>query len=95
MLLDESKAVVTALRNIVLPRLDQRDASVFAKIVKDLWPHVTLDDTTREMTRQPEVDDQSVGGSSQGSRIKPTYGHMTYSQPKSFRGMSQHVNTDD
>ena len=38
----EDEAVVTSLRNVFLPRLMDRDASLFATIVQDLWPHVDV-----------------------------------------------------
>ena len=37
---EENEALVTALRNTFLPRLVDRDASLFATLVRDLWPSV-------------------------------------------------------
>ena len=39
---EEEEALVTALRNTFLPRLLDRDASVFATLVRDLWPEVDV-----------------------------------------------------
>ncbi len=35
---EESEAMVIALRNTFMPRLAERDASVFATMIRDLWP---------------------------------------------------------
>ncbi len=35
---EESEAMVIALRNTFMPRLGERDASVFATMIRDLWP---------------------------------------------------------
>ena len=39
-LADEEEAVVTALRNTFMPRLMDRDASIFTTLIHDLWPQV-------------------------------------------------------
>ena len=39
---EENEALVTALRNTFLPRLFDRDASLFATLVHDLWPDVNV-----------------------------------------------------
>ena len=90
---DESEAVVTALHNIVMPRLDDRDANVFATLIKDLWSHVTmpLALTGKGVTSQSEIDSRSIGRSSHDSRAKVAYGNMNYNQHKSFRGMTQAI----
>ena len=35
---DESEALVMALRNVFMPRLSDRDASIFSTLIQDLWP---------------------------------------------------------
>ncbi|XP_023931015.1 dynein beta chain, ciliary-like [Lingula anatina] len=39
---DEDEALVTSLRNTFMPRLLQKDASVFTTLVIDLWPNVDI-----------------------------------------------------
>ena len=39
---EENESLVTALRNTFLPRLVERDASLFATLIRDLWPSVTV-----------------------------------------------------
>ena len=31
-----------AMRNTFMPRLMERDASIFGQLLRDLWPHVTV-----------------------------------------------------
>ena len=38
----EEKALVLALRDTFLPRLQGRDASIFATLLTDIWPHLDL-----------------------------------------------------
>ena len=38
----EDEALVTALRDTFLPRMQNRDASVFSTFVSDLWPDLDL-----------------------------------------------------
>ncbi|XP_076457719.1 uncharacterized protein LOC143291635 isoform X3 [Babylonia areolata] len=38
----EESSLVTALRDTFVPRMNARDASLFATLVQDLWPHVDV-----------------------------------------------------
>jgi hypothetical protein len=40
--LAEEESLVAALRNTFMPRLGDRDCSVLASLLKDMWPAVTL-----------------------------------------------------
>ena len=59
----ENEAVVKALCNSILPRLDCRDADMFASLVHDLWPHSKVDmsrhDQLSEIDEDEEIDANS------------------------------------
>ena len=40
---EENTAIVMALRNSFLPRLSERECSVFATLLTDLWPSVDIE----------------------------------------------------
>ena len=39
---EENESLVTALRNTLMPRLLDRDASVFITLLQDLWPNTAV-----------------------------------------------------
>ena len=79
---------MVALRSIVTPRLDERDGSVFATLIKDLWGDVTvtLDRDGRLVKLKSETDVRSDVGLSHDSMLKASYGSMGNHKHKSFRG---------
>ena len=42
LLADEELSIVSAIRDTFLPRLGERDRSVFSSIILDLWPNVDV-----------------------------------------------------
>ena len=71
-----------------MPRLDERDGSVFATLIKDLWGDVTvtLDRAGRLVKLKSETDVRSDVGVSHDSMLKASYGSMGNHRHKSFRG---------
>ena len=42
MLSEENEALVTALRNTLMPRMLDRDSSMFTTLLQDLWPQTLI-----------------------------------------------------
>ncbi|XP_064650622.1 uncharacterized protein LOC135502065 isoform X3 [Lineus longissimus] len=80
MIKDEDEALVTALRNTFMPRLQQRDSSVFGTLLNDLWPDVEIP------LLFGGADDETSTGASDNRKVKAV-GQSSQSQNKS-RDMS-------
>ncbi len=91
---EENEALVTALRNTFMPRLLDRDASVFATLIKDLWPDIEvplLFTGARLATPDMDREEKSQSGSV-GSKAASRLGKSQVETTRSIRGeeMSLH-----
>ena len=87
--ISEESSLVTALRDTFVPRMNARDASLFATIMQDLWPHVDVPMVFggEEVTSQPTIHPtDSLQTIKSELRIKSSKSHDSQ---KSLKGRSQ------
>ena len=83
---DENRSLVTALRNTFMPRLLDRDASVFAQLLRDLWPDVNIPLTFGDGRHSPDSEAGKSVGSLSKSGSKSASKRSQLDAPKNFRG---------
>ncbi|KAL5020323.1 hypothetical protein ScPMuIL_003215 [Solemya velum] len=86
----EEEALVTALRDTYLPRLQGQDSSIFAGLITDLWPNVNIpllfEGDTEEVNRKGFSS--PVASRPSSSRIKTA---KSMDSQKSLRGLYERV----
>ena len=83
---EETEAVVTALRNIFLPRLLDRDASILLTLLADIWPEAEVP-RGLGAGKSATASLKSGSGSSTDSRTDKMRSKISSNQrPRSFRG---------
>ena len=82
---EEEEALVTALRNTFMPRLLDRDASIFTTLIHDLWPEVGIP----MLFGGRQTPDSEIRRSKSGSESRLSKNGTKMSRPldvRSYRG---------
>ena len=78
---EENTAIVKALRNSFLPRLSERESSVFATLLTDLWPCVDIE--LEFAGNIPLTDNQSMASSRSHKTVNEDSKQMPHARTKS------------